>query len=117
MPPAPWRPASRHGRAIDSRLAVGAGAAAAARGKKAALECLSVRVTAETARRRIQLHAAAIGLPHVKPHDLRRFVGTQLTEKFRLRQAQLALEHASPDVTARFYVLDELQDGLTDDLY
>jgi hypothetical protein len=48
---------------------------------------------------------------------MRRFIGTQLAEKFGLRQAQLALGHASPDVMARFYVLDELAGGLTDEIY
>lgn len=72
---------------------------------------LGHRISTETARRRIKHYAAMAGLKHVKPHDLRRFVGTQLTEKFGLRQAQLALGHASPDVTARFYVLDELAGG------
>ncbi len=78
---------------------------------------LGHRISAETARRRLKIQAKQVGLPHVKPHDFRRFVGTQLTERYGLRQAQLALGHASPDVTARFYVLDELKGGLTDDLY
>jgi site-specific recombinase XerD len=80
-------------------------------------EPLGHRISAETARRRLKIYAEEIGLKHVKPHDMRRFVGTRLTEKFGLRQAQLALGHASPDVTARFYVLDELAGGLTDGLY
>jgi hypothetical protein len=44
-------------------------------------------------------------------------VGTQIAEKYDLRAAQLALGHASPDMTARFYVLDELKGGLSDGLY
>jgi integrase len=52
----------------------------------------------------------------VKPHDFRRFVGTQLAAK-DIRKAQLALGHKSIEVTARHYVLDELKVGLTDNLY
>ena len=52
----------------------------------------------------------------VKPHDFRRFVGTQLAAK-DIRKAQKALGHKSIEVTARHYVLDELEVGLTDHLY
>src|SRR3989442_2263439 len=37
-------------------------------------------------------YAQSIGLEHVKPHDLRRFVGTQLA-KVDIRKAQKALGH------------------------
>lgn len=77
----------------------------------------NARISVVTAYRRIKNYARQAGLPHAKPHDLRRFVGTQLTERYGLRAAQLALGHASPDTTARFYVLDELQGGMTDGLY
>jgi integrase/recombinase XerD len=64
----------------------------------------------------VKRYAAITGLEHVKPHDLRRFVGTELT-KVDIRKAQKALGHKSIEVTARHYVLDELEIGLTDHLY
>jgi integrase/recombinase XerD len=64
----------------------------------------------------VQGYAGAVGLSHVKPHDFRRFVGTQLAKK-DIRQAQKALGHKRIDTTARHYVLDELEPGLTDGLY
>lgn len=57
-----------------------------------------------------------LGLSHIKPHDFRRFVGTQSARK-DIRQAQKALGHKRIDTTARHYVLDELETGLTDHLY
>ncbi len=64
----------------------------------------------------VQHYAEAVGLEHIKPHDFRRFVGTELARR-DIRQAQKALGHKRIDTTARHYVLDELEPGLTDDLY
>lgn len=64
----------------------------------------------------VQKYAAVLGIEHIKPHDFRRFVGTQLAKK-DIRVAQKALGHKRIDTTARHYVLDELSAGLTDDLY
>ncbi len=64
----------------------------------------------------VQHYAAAVGLRHVKPHDFRRFVGTELAKR-DIRQAQKALGHARIETTAKHYVLDELEVGLTDGLY
>ena len=64
----------------------------------------------------VQRYAKECGITDIKPHDFRRFVGTQLTKK-DIRKAQKALGHKSMDTTAKFYVLDELEPGLTDDLY
>lgn len=61
-------------------------------------------------------YASMIGLSDVKPHDLRRFLGTQLA-KVDIRKAQKALGHKRIDTTAKHYVLDELESGLTDHLY
>jgi site-specific recombinase XerD len=61
-------------------------------------------------------YAEACGLPNIKPHDFRRFVGTQLAKQ-DIRKAQKALGHKNIETTARHYVLDELEVGLTDDLY
>jgi len=64
----------------------------------------------------VQRYAAVVGLQHVKPHDFRRFVGTELAKK-DLRQAQKALGHKSIETTAKHYLLDDLEVGLTDGLY
>jgi len=64
----------------------------------------------------VQHYAAVGGLQHVKPHDFRRFVGTELAKR-DIRQAQKALGHARIETTAKHYVLDELEVGLTDGLY
>lgn len=64
----------------------------------------------------VRKYAEAVDLPSVKPHDFRRFVGTQLAAK-DLRAVQLALGHKRLETTARHYVLDELEAGLTDGLY
>jgi len=64
----------------------------------------------------VQQYAAAVGLEHVKPHDFRRFVGTELAKR-DIRQAQKALGHTRIETTAKHYVLDELEVGLTEGLY
>jgi integrase len=64
----------------------------------------------------VQGYAAAVGLAHIKPHDFRRFVGTQLAAG-DIRKAQKALGHKNINTTAAHYVLDELEGGLTEGLY
>lgn len=64
----------------------------------------------------VKRYAAAVGLTGVKPHDFRRFVGTNLAKR-DLRQAQKALGHKDINTTAKHYVLDELEPGLTDGLF
>lgn len=64
----------------------------------------------------VRKYADAAGLTDVKPHDFRRFVGTQLA-RTNLRMAQKALGHKRLETTARHYILDELEPGLTDGLY
>jgi site-specific recombinase XerD len=64
----------------------------------------------------VRKYAGEAGLDAIKPHDFRRFVGTQLARK-DIRQAQKALGHKRIETTARHYVLDELEVGLTDNLY
>ena len=66
--------------------------------------------------RTVQAYAVACDLAHIKPHDLRRFLGTQLA-RTDIRKAQKALGHKSIETTARHYVLDELEAGLSDNLY
>jgi len=64
----------------------------------------------------VQKYAKLCGLAHIKPHDFRRYVGTQLAKR-DIRKAQKALGHASIEVTARHYVLDDLEAGETNDIY
>ncbi len=64
----------------------------------------------------VRKYTEQAGLEDVKPHDFRRFVGTQLARR-DLRMAQKALGHKRLETTANHYVLDELEPGLTDDLY
>jgi integrase/recombinase XerD len=64
----------------------------------------------------VKKYAHEAGLDDVKPHDFRRFVGTQLA-RTNIRNAQKALGHKRLETTARHYVLDELEAGLTDNLY
>ena len=64
----------------------------------------------------VRKYASANELEDVKPHDFRRFVGTQLA-RTNLRMAQKALGHKRLETTARHYILDELEAGLTDGLY
>jgi integrase len=64
----------------------------------------------------VQQYATAVDLHHVKPHDFRRFVGTELA-RTNIRQAQKALGHTRIETTAKHYVLDELEVGLTYGLY
>lgn len=55
------------------------------------------------------------GLPNVKPHDLRRFVGTQLARQ-DIRKAQKALGHKRIETTTK-YDLNEIEVGATDHLF
>lgn len=64
----------------------------------------------------VQRYARVCGLAHIKPHDMRRFLGTTLA-KIDIRKAQRALGHSDISTTAEHYVLDELEGGLTDHLY
>ncbi|MCB0060480.1 MAG: tyrosine-type recombinase/integrase [Caldilineaceae bacterium] len=66
--------------------------------------------------RTVRKYAAMAGLDDIKPHDFRRFVGTELA-RTDIRKAQKALGHKRIETTARHYVLDELEVGLTDNLY
>lgn len=64
----------------------------------------------------VQRYSKEVGLLDVKPHDFRRFVGTQLA-RADIRQAQKALGHKRIDTTASHYVLDDLAPNLTDELF
>ena len=73
-------------------------------------------LSVSSAWRVVRKYALQCGLPHVKPHDFRRFVGTELAKR-DLRQAQKALGHQRLETTVQHYVLDELQPGLTEHLF
>jgi integrase/recombinase XerD len=66
--------------------------------------------------RLVDQYAQACQLAHIKPHDFRRFLGTTLAKR-DIRQAQKALRHKRIDTTASHYVLDELEPGLSNELY
>jgi integrase len=56
------------------------------------------------------------GLLGVKPHDLRRFVATQLIREKGFPTAQRSLGHKSPATTA-MYDMNEIELGVTDNLF
>lgn len=64
----------------------------------------------------VKAYISQCELGNIKPHDFRRFVGTQLA-KNNLREAQKALGHKSLDTTVKHYILDDLEAGITDNLY
>ncbi len=64
----------------------------------------------------VKFYADQCGLEYIRPHDFRRFVGTQLAKKSP-RDAQKALGHKNISTTMDNYVLDELEVGITDNLY
>jgi integrase len=73
-------------------------------------------MTTEAAWQTVKRYATACQLDHIKPHDFRRFVGTNLAKKDP-RQAQKALGHRSIDTTYKHYMLDEMEVGLTGGLF
>lgn len=74
-------------------------------------------MTRQTAYRVVKRYGKSIGMPNIKPHDLRRFVGTQLSDKAGIRVAQKVLGHSSPETTAKYYILDDTPVGVTDELF
>lgn len=65
--------------------------------------------------RLVQRYSKRAGLAHIKPHDFRRYVGTQLAAK-DIRLAQKQLGHERIETTAQHYVMDTIRLGTTDDL-
>lgn len=63
----------------------------------------------------VQRYAKALDLAHIKPHDFRRYVGTQLAKQ-DIRLAQKQLGHKRIETTAQHYVLDDVALGVTDNL-
>jgi len=64
----------------------------------------------------VRAYAEQCGLEHIKVHDFRRFVGTQLAKK-NPHAAQKALGHKDISTTFNNYVLSDLEAGITDGLY
>ena len=64
----------------------------------------------------VQGYAATCGLEHVKPHDLRRFLASQLIKRHGIREAQQALGHKSLETTTK-YDTNTMAVGLSDDLF
>lgn len=64
----------------------------------------------------VQHSATQIGLAHLKPHDVWRFLGTRLAAQ-DMRVAHKALGHKDIHTTALHYVRDDLTLGQRDDLY
>lgn len=58
----------------------------------------------------VKRYAKRLGLLHIKPHDFRRYVGTQLAAR-DIRLAQKQLRHKRIETTAQHYVLDDVQLG------
>lgn len=63
----------------------------------------------------VQGYAHTCGLSSIKPHDFRRFLGTQLAKE-DIRKAQLALGHKRIETTTQ-YDLGKLELGLSNELY
>ncbi len=82
---------------------------------------LTARASAEpmsrtSAWRLVQRYAEQVGLAHVKPHDFRRFAGTELVRQQGIHQAQRALGHKRIETTAQHYLFDERESDLTNGL-
>ena len=63
----------------------------------------------------VQRDAKQVKLEHIKPHDFRRYVGTQLAKK-DIRLAQKQLRHKRIETTAQNYVLDDVHMGNMDSI-
>jgi integrase len=83
------------------------------RGSRASAEPLSP----SGAWRIVQGYGRQVGLPSLKTHAFRAFVGAMLTQRYGLRQAQAMLGHKRIESTARGYVPEHAAVGLTDGFY
>lgn len=72
-------------------------------------------ITRQSAWEMVKRYTDRLGLAHIKPHDFRRYVGTQLAKQ-DIRLAQNQLGHKRIETTAQNYVLDSVRLGVTDDL-
>lgn len=76
----------------------------------------SKHITTEAGWQTVKRYAADCQLAYIKPHDFRRFVGTALAVD-NPRQAQKVLGHKDISTTYKHYVLDEMEVGLTENLF
>lgn len=81
------------------------------------LSAVSVRAIIKDYARTAGLIDPETGKAIVKPHDLRRYVGTNVAKRFGPKQAQLVLEHKSIKTTLDHYVLEEPEMGITNNLF
>ncbi len=66
-------------------------------------------MTEEAVWQKITKYAARVGLEHVKPHDLRRFVGTRIyKDTHDPLKAQRALRHKRLETTVKHYIMDDI---------
>ena len=65
----------------------------------------------------VKAHAAAAGVENIKPHDFRRFVGTQLVERAGVATAQAVLGHKNAATTLDNYVLADVRANVTEALF
>jgi len=65
----------------------------------------------------VKRHAKAAGLEGVKPHDFRRFVGTQLAQRNGVDVAQKVLGHKDARTTLNHYVLSEVRANVTEGIF
>ena len=72
-------------------------------------------ISDRSVRRIVRAYALAMGQEGVKPHDFRRYLGTQLAE-IDVHQAMLALHHKNASTTLNHYVLSKLREGISDHL-
>ena len=72
-------------------------------------------ITRQAAWQLVIHYAAKVGLANIKPHDFRRYVGTQLAAT-DIRLAQKQLRHKRIETTAQHYVLDDVRLGHMDNL-
>ena len=64
----------------------------------------------------VRRYSTAAGVEHIKPHDFRRFVGSEIYKKKGQLAAQRALGHKRGETTA-LYIEPTAQTGVTDNLY
>lgn len=65
----------------------------------------------------VKRYAKAAGIDGVKPHDFRRFVGTQLAQRNGVDVAQAVLGHKDARTTLNHYVLSEVRANVTEGLF
>jgi integrase/recombinase XerD len=75
----------------------------------------SVPISRVSAWAMVKRYADRLKLEHIKPHDFRRYVGTQLAKK-DIRLAQKQLRHKRLETTLQHYVLDDVALGHMDSL-